>query len=135
MAELKTQRTSASVTAWLNAIEDEGRRRDAKKIVKLMRDVTGAKPSMWGDSIVGFGSYDYEYASGHSGTTCVLGFANRKQDLTLYGLQGVDGADQLLERLGRHRRGKGCLYLKRLDDVDLDVLEQLVRTVWTAHTT
>lgn len=130
MYEAKTKPTTASVTAYLNAIEDESRRRDCKALAALMRKVTGCRPRMWGESIVGFGSYHYKYASGHEGDSCVLGFSSRKADITVYLVPGFDGVEALLAKLGKHRVGKGCLYLKRLDGVDLAVLEKLlVRSV------
>lgn len=130
MYEAKTKPTTASVTAYLNAIEDESRRRDCKALAALMRKVTGCRPRMWGPSIVGFGSYHYTYASGHEGDSCVLGFSSRKADITVYLVPGFAGAEPLLAKLGKHRTGKGCLYLKRLDGVDMAVLEQLlVRSV------
>ncbi|MBE0564507.1 MAG: DUF1801 domain-containing protein [Krumholzibacteria bacterium] len=130
MYEAKTKPTTASVTAYLNAIEDEPRRRDCKSLAALMRKVTGCRPRMWGESIVGFGSYHYKYASGHEGDSCVLGFSSRKADITVYLVPGFGGAEPLLAKLGKHRKGKGCLYLKRLEGVDLAVLEQLlVRSV------
>lgn len=132
MAENKTQPTTASVAAHLNAIADPDRRRDAKQLARLLREVTGTRPAMWGPTIVGFGSYDYTYASGRTGTSCVLGFASRTQELVLYGLRGAEDREQLLARLGPHREGKGCVYVKRLADLDLDVLRTLAASAWAA---
>jgi hypothetical protein len=126
MAEAKTKPTGASVKAHLDAIEDESRRKDCKALAALMKRVTGCTPKMWGPGIVGFGSYHYEYASGHSGDSCLVGFSSRKGDISVYLMPGFEGGDELFAALGRHRRGKGCLYLRRLADVDLAVLEQLV---------
>jgi len=126
MAELKTKPTGVSFKAYLDTIPDETRRRDCRKIAALMKRVTGCAPKMWGPSIVGFGSYHYEYASGHSGDSCLVGFSSRKGDLSVYLMPGFEGADELFAALGRHKRGKACLYLRRLADVDLAVLEQLV---------
>lgn len=125
--DLKTRPTNASVAAFLNAIEDPDRRRDCKAIAQLMKRVTGAKPKMWGPSIVGYGSYHYRYASGREGEWPLAGFSPRKNDLTLYIMSGFRGQQALLKKLGKHQTGKACLYLKRLADVDLDVLEELVR--------
>ncbi len=126
MAEAKTKPTAASVAAYLAAIEDPKRRADCETIGQIMRRVTGQEPRMWGPSIVGFGHYRYTYASGHSGESCQTGFAARKGDLSVYLV--AEGPDQqaLLARLGKHKMGKACLYLRRLDDVDLPVLEALI---------
>ena len=126
VAEQKTKPTGASVRAFLDGIDDDVRRRDAKAMVQLLREVTGLKPKLWGPSIIGFGSVDYTYESGHSGTTAIIGFAPRKANTVVYLLDGFDGRDDLLGRLGPHKLGKGCLYLTRLDRVDLDVLRTLL---------
>lgn len=126
MAEQKTKPTGQSVKAHLDAIEDESRRKDCKALSALMKRVTGCTPKMWGPGIVGFGSYHYEYASGHSGDSCLVGFSSRKGDISIYLMPGFEGADELFAALGRHKRGKACLYVRRLADVDLSVLEQLV---------
>jgi hypothetical protein len=126
MAELKTKPTGRSVKAYLDAIEDEARRKDCRAIAALMRRVTGCAPKMWGPSIVGFGSYHYEYASGHSGDMCLAGFSSRGREIVVYLLAGDEGAEKLFAALGKHRRGKSCLYFKRLADVQLPVLERLV---------
>jgi len=127
MAELKTKPSDASVEDFIAGVEDEARREDCRTLVELMRRVTGENPVMWGPSIVGFGSYHYRYASGREADWMVAGFSPRKRDLTVYVMAGFKGAEQTLARLGRHRTSKGsCLYLKRLADVDLEVLEELV---------
>ena len=126
MAELKTQKTKASVAAFLNSIEDEKKRKDAKAIDKLMREVTGAKPAMWGPSIVGYGKYHYKYASGREGDWFQTGFSPRKQNLTLYIMDGFSKQATMLKKLGKHKTGKSCLYIKRLEDVDLGVLRQMI---------
>src|SRR3990167_585987 len=115
MAELKTKRNDRSVTAFLDRIADEGKRRDAYAVLALMRQVTKAKPMMWGDSIVGFGRYRYEYGSGRAGEWFLTGFSPRKQSLTLYIMAGFTGYGDLLRKLGKHGTGGSCLYLKRLD--------------------
>lgn len=126
MAELKTKPTGVSVKAYLDAIEDEARRKDCRAIAALMKRLTGCSPKMWGPSIVGFGSYHYEYASGHSGDMCLTGFSSRGREIVVYLMAADERAGKLFAALGKHRRGKSCLYFKRLADVDLPVLEQLV---------
>ena len=126
MAELKTKQTDESVTEFLNGVPDEKKRQDSFAILELMTEVTGAEPRMWGESIVGFGSYHYRYASGREGDWFVTGFSPRKQNLTLYIMAGFDNYEQLLQNLGKHKTGKSCLYIKRLEDVDLDTLRELV---------
>jgi len=126
MAEMKTQRNKGDVEAFLNDVADERKRRDSFKILDLMKDVTESEPEMWGDSIVGFGSYHYKYASGREGDWFLAGFSPRKQDLTLYIMSGFEGYEQLLGKLGKHKTGKSCLYIKKLEDIDLGVLRELV---------
>jgi hypothetical protein len=126
MAEPKTVRNQASVPEFLAAVADPGRRADAEAACALMAEVTGAPPTMWGAGIIGFGSYHYRYASGREGDAPAVGLSPRKQALTLYISEGFDGYGELLGRLGPHRTGKACLYLKRLSDVDEQVLRSLV---------
>ena len=127
MAELKTQPNNASVRAFLDGIPDAKRRKDAKAVARMMRELTGKRPRMWGESIVGYGSYTFTYDSGRSGEWFLTGFSPRKQALTLYVLFGVDDADAMLKKLGKFKRGRSCLYIKRLEDVDLPTLKQLIR--------
>jgi hypothetical protein len=127
MADLKTKPTEQSVEDFLNAIPDEQKRADAFAIVKLMKQVTRAEPTMWGGSIVGFGRYHYKYASGHEGDACLVGFSPRKQNLTLYLMLGLANYTDLLKKLGKHKIGKGCLYINKLADVDLPTLKELVK--------
>jgi hypothetical protein len=127
MPELKTKRNEQSVEAFLKGISDEKKRRDSFAILALMRKVTKAEPKMWGTSIVGFGSYQYKYKSGRGGEWFLTGFSPRKQNLTLYIMPGVQRYGELLKKLGKHKTGKGCLYVNTLDDVDLAVLEKLIR--------
>ena len=115
------------VDAFLATVENPRRRADAGRVLDLMREVTGEPPKMWGSSIVGFGSYRYRYASGRDGSSLVVGFAPRKQNLVLYIMPGFSSHAALLSGLGKFRTGKSCLYVNRLDDVDLSVLEELVR--------
>lgn len=127
MSELKTRRNDGDVDAYLDSVENPRRREDARRVLTLMREVTGKPPKMWGSSIVGFGSYHYSYASGREGDWPVVGFAPRKQNLVLYIMPGFARYESLLARLGKHRTGKSCLYVTKLDDIDPDVLEELVR--------
>ena len=126
MAELKTKANDGDVEAFLASVEDDGRRQDARDVLALMADVTGEEPRMWGDSIVGFGTYTYRYASGRTGEWMATGFSPRKQALTLYIMSGFEGYDAFMDRLGTYKTGKSCLYVKRLDDVDLEVLRALI---------
>ena len=126
MAELKTQRTGASVDAFLNAAVDDTRRQDCSTLLRIMKQTTGTEPEMWGSSIVGFGSYHYTYASGPEGEWFLAGFARRKQDLTVYIVAGFDRYEALLAKLGKYKTGKSCLYIRRLADVDLTVLKELI---------
>jgi uncharacterized protein DUF1801 len=131
MAPQKTLPSEESVEAFIAAVSDDGRREDAQKLCDLLSEWTGEPPAMWGATIVGFGLYHYRYDSGHEGTAPLVGFAPRKGNLVMYLVGGVqDRYPELLEQLGPHKVGKGCLYLKRLDDVDREALRALVdRTV------
>jgi len=124
---MKTQKNDASVVDFLNSVPDERKRADSFAVLELMREVTGEEPAMWGDSIVGFGSYRYKYASGRQGDWMLTGFSPRKQNLTLYIMSGFDDYESLLADLGKHKTGKACLYIKKLEDIDLVVLRELVR--------
>lgn len=126
MAELKTRKNDADVQAFLDGIENAGRREDCRAVVELMADVTGEPPAMWGASIVGFGSYHYQYASGREGDWMATGVSPRKQSLTVYIMTGFARHAELMQKLGRYTTGKSCLYIKKLEDVDLDVLRELV---------
>lgn len=130
-AELKTKKTSASVKDFLDGIADEERRQDCRTVAKMLQRATGAKPTMWGPSVVGFGDYHYRYESGRENDWFVAGFSPRKGDLTIYLMSGLPQYEHILKRLGKHRTGKGCLYIRRLSDVDETVLEELVTT--SAH--
>lgn len=123
----KTVPTDADVEAFIDAVPKPVRRRDAQTLLELMERVTGEKPVMWGPSIVGFGAYHYVYASGREGDWPAIAFAPRSAASTVYIADGFEGRDELLGRLGPHSTGVSCLYLKKLDDVDLDVLEELLR--------
>ena len=125
MADNKTKPTSLSVAAFINAITDPTRRADAKAIVKMMESVAGEKPRMWGPSIVGFGNYHYKYESGREGDMPLLGFSPRKAATVLYNMTGSGDCKALLAKLGKHTTGKGCLYIKKLADVDQQVLKAM----------
>jgi hypothetical protein len=126
MPENKTKATEASVESYLSAIEDEARRKDCEALAKLMTKATKQQPKMWGTSIVGFGSYHYKYESGREGDSCLTGFSSRTGDVSVYLVASFPGQEQLLSKLGKHKMRGGCLYVRKLSDVDLKVLEQLV---------
>ena len=126
MPENKTKPTKASVAEFIDAIDDQTRRADAKTLVKLMQSATGEKPKLWGPSIIGFGSLHYVYDTGREGDMPLIGFSPRKAATVLYSTTAFRGADALLTKLGKHTTGKGCLYIKKLADVDQKVLETLI---------
>lgn len=126
MSDLKTQQTDESVEAFLEGIADPERRGDCRALVGMMRDATGSEPAMWGASMVGFGRYHYRYESGREGDWFLTGFASRKSALTVYVMAGFERYDSIMERLGKYKTGKSCLYLKRLADVDRDALRELI---------
>jgi len=130
MAELKTKATTVSVEDFLAGVEHDGRREDAKALVELMEEVTGQKAVMWGSSIIGFGKYRYKYESGREGEMCRVGFAPRKANMVVYNLSSHPQAAALLAKLGKHKSGKGCLYLGRLGDVDMKALRALIAHAW-----
>ena len=127
MAEVKTKQTEASVEEYFDAVEDPQRRADCAALTALMRKVTKHEPKMWGPSIVGFGSYHYRYASGHEGDACLAGFSSRKAEIVVYIAEDFESRETLLQQLGEHRSGKACVYVKRLSDIDVAVLEKLVK--------
>ena len=127
MAELKTKKTTASVEKFLNNVADEQRRKDCFRLVEIMKAETKAEPAMWGTSIVGFGRHQYKYESGRQLEWFLVGFSPRKQDLTLYMMGGLERYPFLTKKLGKHKAGKGCLYIKKLEDVDLPTLKQLIK--------
>ena len=132
MAELKTKPNDADVEAFLAALPDAQKRSDSLVLLDLFRTVTGEPPKMWGTAIVGFGDYHYVYASGRKGDWFITGFSPRKQNLTLYCMGGYEPHGEVLARLGKHKLGKGCLYINRLRDVDLNVLRELITTTVAA---
>lgn len=127
MAELKTKPTEVSVAAFLASIPDARRRAEGETLLAVLGRASGEPARMWGPSIVGFGSYHYRYESGHEGDACLTGFSPRQAALSIYVLPGFARYQELLQRLGKHKAGKACLYVKRLTDIDLAVLEELVR--------
>ena len=125
-SENKTKPTKVSVTAFINGVENETRRRDAKTLLAMMKKITGEKAKMWGPSIVGFGQYHYKYESGREGDMLLVGFSPRKANLVLYVLGSISENDPLRKKLGKYKNGRSCLYVNKLDDVDLKVLEKLI---------
>jgi len=126
MSDLKTQRNAGDVRAYLERVANQRRREDSLVVLDIMGEITGEAAEMWGSSIVGFGSYRYKYASGREGDWFLTGFAPRKQSLTLYIMPGFDRYESLMSRLGKYKTGKSCLYINKLDDVNLDVLKELI---------
>lgn len=126
MAELKTKVNKASVASFMNDIADKQKRADSKAVAKMMRDATGKRAKMWGSAIVGYDNYDYKYASGRSGTFMITGFSPRAQNIAVYIMPGFTKFAGLLNKLGKHKTGKSCLYIKRLEDVDEKVLFRLI---------
>jgi Domain of unknown function (DU1801) len=127
MAEIRTQPTEVTAADFIAAVENPVRREEAQTVCAMMERITGEPPSMWGPSIIGFGSYHYIYDSGHEGTMCRLGFSPRKAQLVLYILTEGPGQAEQLARLGKHKTGKSCLYINKLADVDMTVLEAMTR--------
>lgn len=128
MAELKTKENKASVKQFIDSVENISRRKDCLITKKIMQEVTAKRAMMWGDSIVGFGRYHYKYASGREGDFFVTGFSPRKQNFTIYIMPGYTDYQHLLKKIGKHKLGKSCLYVKSLDDIDLDVFKELIAT-------
>jgi hypothetical protein len=133
MSENKTQKNDEDVIAFLNGIENEQRRKDSFVLLELMTEISGQQPVMWGDSIVGFDTYHYHYASGREGDWMKIGFSPRKQALTLYLSYGFEEKQDLLQRLGKHKTGKACLYIKKLEDIDMEVLRDLIDQTLTEY--
>jgi hypothetical protein len=133
MPENKTTATTLSVGAFIDALTDAARRSDAKELVQLMQQISGEKPRLWGPSIVGFGSYHYRYDSGREGDMPLISFSPRKAATVLYSMLDHNEAKALLAKLGRHTTGKGCLYIKKLADVDRTILETLIKNAVAHH--
>jgi len=132
VAELKTKKNNASVAKFLDSVKDAKRRADCDTVLALMKRATKSEPKMWGSSIVGFGSYRYKYESGREGDWFLTGFSPRKQNLTLYIMSGFERYDGLMKKLGKFKTGKSCLYINKLDDIDMNVLKELI-TESVAH--
>jgi len=126
MAALKTQATSQSVSDFLSTVEDKKMRSECRVVAKMMREATGKRARMWGTSIVGFGSYDYKYASGREGSWPIVGYSPRSKNLSIYIMPGFSKFDKLMGQLGNYKTGKSCLYVKTLDDVDQKKLKALI---------
>jgi hypothetical protein len=124
---LKTTPTDKSAEAFLNGVENEKKRNDSFELLEMMKEITGEEPVMWGESIIGFGKYQYKYASGRQGEWFLAGFSPRKQNLTLYIMSGFEAFDKTLETLGKHKTGKSCLYINKLEDVDRAALKKLIK--------
>ncbi len=127
MYELKTKLNNGSVLEFIMKVEHDRRREDALKLLDIFREATGEEPKMWGESIVGYGTYHYKYASGQEGDWMRTGFSPRKQALTLYVMYGLLSGEELLAGLGKYKTGKGCLYVNKLEDIDLEVLKKLIK--------
>lgn len=127
MAEVKTKPTKASVRKFIEAVPSDTKRRDSKALITLMQRLAGEKPVMWGPTMIGFGQYHYKYDSGHEGDCFRIGFSPRKAALTLYVMTGFERYPALMKRLGKYRAGKSCLYVNKLEDIDLGVLEQMIK--------
>lgn len=125
--ELKTKLNDGDVNEFINSIESELKRNDSFKIIEMMKKITKSEPKMWGDSIIGFGNYHYKYASGREGDWFLCGFSPRKQNLSIYIMSGFNKYENILSKLGKHKTGKGCLYVKNLEEIDLKVLENLIK--------
>ena len=126
MAENKTVPTGLSVDDYINAIENPQRKEDCLAILELMKNLTGMEPKMWGTSIIGFGTYHYKYDSGREGEMLCTGFSNRKQAITIYLMDKFERKEELLDQVGKYKRGKSCFYIKKLDDIDFEVLSTLI---------
>lgn len=126
MAENKTRQNDKSVKAFIDAVTDKNKREDCREIVKMMQEITHKQPKIWGDSIVGFGSYHYKYDSGREGDYFITGVSPRKQNVTVYIMPGFSSYQPLMKKLGKYKTGKSCLYIKKLDEIDRNVLKELI---------
>lgn len=129
--ELKTQKNDGNVGKFLDSVDNEQRKKDAKAVTKIITEITGEKPVMWGSSIIGFGTYHYKYASGRENDWMRIGLSPRKQNLTLYIMDGFSDYSKLLGKLGKHKTGKACLYINKLEDVNMNVLEEMIKKSYT----
>lgn len=128
MAKNKTTETTYNVTHFINTVEDEMKRNDAFELLKIIQEVTRFEPKMWGTAIIGFGSYHYKYASGHEGDAPLIGFSPRKDAISVYVYFSFENKDILLSKFGKYKAGKGCIYIKKLADIDLEILKQMIST-------
>lgn len=128
MAKNKTTETTYNVTHFINTVEDEKKRNDAFELLKIIQEVTRFEPKMWGTAIIGFGSYHYKYASGHEGDAPLVGFSPRKDAISVYLYSSFENKDILLSKFGKYKAGKGCIYIKKLADIDLEILKQMIST-------
>lgn len=135
MAELKTKKTNLSVDKFIESISDFYTRNDCWTLLNMMKQITKAEPQMWGESIIGFGNYHYKYESGREGDWFITGFSPRKQNLTLYMMTGFNEYEAMLKKLGKHKTGKSCLYIHKLDDVDINVLKELISKSYKTFST
>lgn len=131
MADNKTKVNNASVKAYLEQVESETQKKEAYEILEMMKRITKQKPKMWGDALIGFDTYHYKYASGREGDWFITGFSPRKGKMSIYLLPTLLESSPLMEKLGKHKKGKGCLYVKTLDDIDKKVLEKLIKETYT----
>ncbi|MGE6354231.1 DUF1801 domain-containing protein [Flavobacterium sp. NPDC079362] len=127
MAKNKTTETNESIVDFINAfVEDEAKRNDAFKLIQIIQEITGLEPKMWGPSIIGFGNYHYKYASGHEGDAPLVGFSPRKAAISLYIYVSPENREELISKLGKHKASKGCIYIKKLADIDIEVLKNMI---------
>jgi len=131
-ADLKTKPTALSVTGFINGVENDARKRDAKTLLAMMKKITGEKPKMWGPTIVGFGEYHYKYESGREGDMLNVGFSPRNANMVLYVMGSIPEDDPLRKKLGKYKTGKSCLYVNKLEDVDASVLEKIIKKSYDA---
>jgi hypothetical protein len=133
MSQNKTRPNTTSATSFLDSVEDEIQRRDSHTLISIMKGITGEEPVMWGPSIIGFGSYHYKYDSGREGDMMLTGFSPRKQSLSLYIMAGFTKYEALLQKLGKHKTGKSCLYIKRLSEINTDILMELIKASYSHY--
>lgn len=126
MAKNKTTETQNSVIDFINTVEDVTKRNDSFELVKLMQEQTGFEPKMWGPGIIGFGSYHYKYTSGHEGDAPLVGFSPRKDAISLYLYSSFESKEELLSKFGKHKAGKGCIYIKKITDIDIEILKKMI---------
>lgn len=127
MAEIKTKATKVSVKKFIDAVDDEQKRKDSYELIRIMKKITKEEPKMWGPSIIGFGKYEYRYESGQGGEMCITGFSPRKATFSIYLLAGKSKSEDLFKKLGKYKMGKACLYVKKLSDIDVKILEKLIK--------